>query len=147
MSFSRENFDFYRFFFAENLSFDPNHSTFSMAASRSCTLRFMILFSIASFLYQSCYSFLSPPSSIINPSKVKQVSWKPRFQFSLHFATSFSRNFILISVEISFSFCFKKIFLFFCRAFVYEGFLTDLECDHLISLVSCISTSIDCFRT
>ncbi|KAL1154789.1 hypothetical protein V6Z11_A09G267700 [Gossypium hirsutum] len=68
-----------------------------MAASRSCTLRFMILFSIASFLYQSCYSFLSPPSSIINPSKVKQVSWKP-------------------------------------RAFVYEGFLTDLECDHLISL-------------
>ncbi|KAK5805153.1 hypothetical protein PVK06_032805 [Gossypium arboreum] len=68
-----------------------------MAASRSCTLRFMILFSIASFLYQSCYSFLSPPSSIINPSKVKQASWKP-------------------------------------RAFVYEGFLTDLECDHLISL-------------
>ncbi|TYH55932.1 hypothetical protein ES332_D09G271200v1 [Gossypium tomentosum] len=68
-----------------------------MAASRSCTLRFMILFSIASFLYQSCYSFLSPPSSIINPSKVKQVSWKP-------------------------------------RAFVYKGFLTDLECDHLISL-------------
>ncbi|MBA0768539.1 hypothetical protein Gotri_017334 [Gossypium trilobum] len=68
-----------------------------MAASRSCTLRFMILFSIASFLYQSCYSFLSPPSSIISPSKVKQVSWKP-------------------------------------RAFVYEGFLTDLECDHLISL-------------
>ncbi|XAR54602.1 Procollagen-proline dioxygenase [Bertholletia excelsa] len=36
-------------------------------------------------------------SSIINPSKVKQVSWKP-------------------------------------RAFVYEGFLTDEECDHLISL-------------
>ncbi|XP_039040275.1 probable prolyl 4-hydroxylase 4, partial [Hibiscus syriacus] len=33
-----------------------------------------------------------------DPSKVKQVSWKP-------------------------------------RAFVYEGFLTDLECDHLISLV------------
>ncbi|KAK4855622.1 hypothetical protein QYF36_009130 [Acer negundo] len=36
-------------------------------------------------------------SSIINPSKVKQISWKP-------------------------------------RAFVYEGFLTELECDHLISL-------------
>lgn len=28
-----------------------------------------------------------------------------------------------------------------CRAFVYEGFLTDLECDHLISLVSKIHNS------
>nr|GEZ03124.1 probable prolyl 4-hydroxylase 4 [Tanacetum cinerariifolium] len=36
-------------------------------------------------------------SSIINPSKVKQVSWKP-------------------------------------RAFVYEGFLTEEECDNLVSL-------------
>ncbi|XP_020227128.1 probable prolyl 4-hydroxylase 4 [Cajanus cajan] len=35
--------------------------------------------------------------AIINPSKVKQISWKP-------------------------------------RAFVYQGFLTDLECDHLISI-------------
>ncbi|KAK8709784.1 hypothetical protein V6N13_060786 [Hibiscus sabdariffa] len=65
-----------------------------MAVSRSYTLLFMILFS---FLYLPCDSFLSSPSSIINPSKVKQVSWKP-------------------------------------RAFIYEGFLTDLECDHLISL-------------
>ncbi|KAJ9537270.1 hypothetical protein OSB04_030003 [Centaurea solstitialis] len=40
---------------------------------------------------------LSSTSSIINPSKVKQVSWKP-------------------------------------RAFVYEGFLTEEECDHMISL-------------
>lgn len=52
----------------------------------------MIFFlSIASVLYESS------SSSIINPSKVKQVSWKP-------------------------------------RAFVYEGFLTHEECDHLISL-------------
>ncbi|KAH0733056.1 hypothetical protein KY285_001552 [Solanum tuberosum] len=36
-------------------------------------------------------------SAIINPSKVKQISWKP-------------------------------------RAFVYEGFLTDEECNHLVSL-------------
>nr|AFK35574.1 unknown [Lotus japonicus] len=42
-------------------------------------------------------SYAGSASSIINPSKVKQVSWKP-------------------------------------RAFVYEGFLTGLECDHLISL-------------
>ncbi|MCD9640626.1 putative prolyl 4-hydroxylase 4 [Datura stramonium] len=39
----------------------------------------------------------SSSSAIINPSKVKQISWKP-------------------------------------RAFVYEGFLTDEECNHLISL-------------
>lgn len=29
-----------------------------------------------------------------------------------------------------------NLMVFFRRAFVYEGFLTDLECDHLISLVS-----------
>ncbi|XP_047316044.1 probable prolyl 4-hydroxylase 4 isoform X1 [Impatiens glandulifera] len=53
-----------------------------------------ILFSITISLIL-CLSFSS--SIIINPSKVKQISWKP-------------------------------------RAFVYEGFLTDAECDHLISL-------------
>ncbi|KAH1046506.1 hypothetical protein J1N35_037290 [Gossypium stocksii] len=68
-----------------------------MATGRIYSLQILILNLIASILYQSCESFLTPPSSIINPSKVKQVSWKP-------------------------------------RAFVYEGFLTDLECDHLISL-------------
>ncbi|XVE82005.1 hypothetical protein DITRI_Ditri15bG0112400 [Diplodiscus trichospermus] len=68
-----------------------------MAAAMSCPLHVLVLFSIASILYQCCGSFVTSPSSIINPSKVKQVSWKP-------------------------------------RAFVYEGFLTDLECDHLISL-------------
>nr|KAJ0206374.1 hypothetical protein LSAT_V11C500247360 [Lactuca sativa] len=39
----------------------------------------------------------SSSSAIVNPSKVKQVSWKP-------------------------------------RAFVYEGFLTEEECDHMVSL-------------
>ncbi|CAH2054852.1 unnamed protein product [Thlaspi arvense] len=58
-----------------------------------------LLLSVVAFLVslQSSTSLISSPSSIINPSKVKQVSSKP-------------------------------------RAFVYEGFLTDLECDHLISL-------------
>ncbi|XP_010546909.1 PREDICTED: probable prolyl 4-hydroxylase 4 [Tarenaya hassleriana] len=57
-----------------------------------------LLLSVVIFLLlQSSTSLISSPSAIINPSKVKQVSWKP-------------------------------------RAFVYEGFLTDLECDHLISL-------------
>ncbi|KAM7485162.1 hypothetical protein LguiA_001171 [Lonicera macranthoides] len=51
----------------------------------------IFLLSIVSFVYKSS------SSSIINPSKVKQVSSKP-------------------------------------RAFVYEGFLTDEECDHLVSL-------------
>ncbi|KAJ4722295.1 putative Prolyl 4-hydroxylase alpha subunit [Melia azedarach] len=54
---------------------------------------FLFLLSISLLIHIS----FSSPASIINPSKVKQVSWKP-------------------------------------RAFVYEGFLTDLECDHLISL-------------
>ncbi|KAE8717684.1 Histidine-containing phosphotransfer protein 1 isoform 1 [Hibiscus syriacus] len=83
-----------------------------MAVSRSYTLRFMILFS---FLYLSCDSFLTSPSSIINPSKVKQVSWKPRSSIYLQFAANFSKKFHFLS-------------------FVYESFLTDLECDHLISL-------------
>ncbi|KAK3011359.1 hypothetical protein RJ639_012068 [Escallonia herrerae] len=51
----------------------------------------IFLLSIAPSIYKSSCT------SIINPSKVKQVSWKP-------------------------------------RAFVYEGFLTDEECDHLISI-------------
>ncbi|XP_047181041.1 probable prolyl 4-hydroxylase 4 [Vigna umbellata] len=42
-------------------------------------------------------SYAGTASAIIDPSKVKQISWKP-------------------------------------RAFVYEGFLTELECDHLISI-------------
>uniref|UniRef100_A0A6M2EF82 procollagen-proline 4-dioxygenase n=1 Tax=Populus davidiana TaxID=266767 RepID=A0A6M2EF82_9ROSI len=56
----------------------------------------LFLLSIFSILHKSI-SYPGTSSSIINPAKVKQVSWKP-------------------------------------RAFVYEGFLTDLECDHLISL-------------
>ncbi|KAJ4834106.1 putative prolyl 4-hydroxylase 4, partial [Turnera subulata] len=56
----------------------------------------LFVVSISSLLYGST-SYPATSSSLINPSKVKQVSWKP-------------------------------------RAFVYEGFLTDLECDHLISL-------------
>nr|AMY26629.1 prolyl 4-hydroxylase alpha subunit-oxidoreductase activity, prolyl 4-hydroxylase [Linum usitatissimum] len=50
-----------------------------------------------SFLLHKSIAYPVTSSSAIDPSKVKQVSWKP-------------------------------------RAFVYQGFLTDLECDHLISL-------------
>ncbi|KAJ0249661.1 Prolyl 4-hydroxylase 2 [Hirschfeldia incana] len=66
-----------------------------MSMSRGGLL--LLLITIFLVQLQSSISLISSPSSIINPSKVKQVSSKP-------------------------------------RAFVYEGFLTDLECDHLISL-------------
>ncbi|KAI4317681.1 hypothetical protein L6164_025531 [Bauhinia variegata] len=58
---------------------------------------FLFLISISLILPQASCSYAGSASAIINPSKVKQISWKP-------------------------------------RAFVYEGFLTDLECDHLISI-------------
>ncbi|KAL9277887.1 hypothetical protein ACSQ67_024899 [Phaseolus vulgaris] len=62
--------------------------------SRVWFLVFLLLISKCDKVWSS---YAGSASSIINPSKVKQVSWKP-------------------------------------RAFVYEGFLTDLECDHLISI-------------
>ncbi|KAL0699393.1 hypothetical protein Bca4012_055515 [Brassica carinata] len=62
-----------------------------------CGGSMLLLVAVFLVLLESSTSLISSPSSIINPSKVKQVSSKP-------------------------------------RAFVYEGFLTDLECDHLISL-------------
>ncbi|GKV39089.1 hypothetical protein SLEP1_g46904 [Rubroshorea leprosula] len=65
-------------------------------ATKISPLQLLFLLLIALVFRQSCSTYTSP-ISIINPSKVKQISWKP-------------------------------------RAFVYEGFLTDLECDHLISL-------------
>ncbi|KAF3500706.1 hypothetical protein F2Q69_00044534 [Brassica cretica] len=67
-----------------------------MSMSRRGMLSF---FAILSVLLQCTNSLTSSPTAIINPSKVKQVSSKP-------------------------------------RAFVYEGFLTELECDHMVSLVS-----------
>ncbi|PON80250.1 Isopenicillin N synthase [Parasponia andersonii] len=57
----------------------------------------LFLFLLSIFFHESSSSYAGSASSIINPAKVKQISWNP-------------------------------------RAFVYEGFLTDLECDHLISL-------------
>ncbi|XP_015888332.1 probable prolyl 4-hydroxylase 4 [Ziziphus jujuba] len=65
--------------------------------TRLFTLLSLILFWISFCFHQSLISNAGSFSSIIDPSKVKQISWKP-------------------------------------RAFVYEGFLSDLECDHLIAL-------------
>ncbi|XP_022138694.1 probable prolyl 4-hydroxylase 4 [Momordica charantia] len=61
------------------------------------SLLFMFLISISSLVRESTCSYAGSASSTVDPSKVKQISRKP-------------------------------------RAFVYEGFLTDLECDHLVSL-------------
>ncbi|KAG7026278.1 putative prolyl 4-hydroxylase 4 [Cucurbita argyrosperma subsp. argyrosperma] len=65
--------------------------------SRFRSLLFIFLISIASVVRESICSPARSASTTVDPSKVKQISWKP-------------------------------------RAFVYEGFLTDLECDHLISI-------------
>ena len=97
--------------------------------SMSC--RGLLLLFVTVFLVQlqSSTSLISSPSSIINPSKVKQVSSKPRFGFPQS-----SVNFETLSFDFVY-FCHESE-NFLVRAFVYEGFLTDLECDHLISLVS-----------
>lgn len=60
-------------------------------------LLFICLILISLVVRESTCSYAGSASSTVDPSKVKQISWKP-------------------------------------RAFVYEGFLTDLECDHLVSI-------------
>lgn len=60
-------------------------------------LQLLAVISISLDLIEASASSLSNYNFVINPSKVKQISWKP-------------------------------------RAFVYEGFLTTEECDHLIAL-------------
>lgn len=40
---------------------------------------FLFLLSISSTFHESSSSYAGSASSIINPSKVKQISWKPRF--------------------------------------------------------------------
>ncbi|KAI4304117.1 hypothetical protein MLD38_039672 [Melastoma candidum] len=59
------------------------------------SVQVLLVFAFCSILFSSPRAYSR--SSIVSPSRVRQVSWKP-------------------------------------RAFVYEGLLTDLECDHLISL-------------
>ncbi|XP_022955844.1 probable prolyl 4-hydroxylase 4 [Cucurbita moschata] len=63
----------------------------------SFNLLFFFSLSISLLLRRASSSYAGSASSIVNPAKVKQISWNP-------------------------------------RAFVYEGFLTDLESDHLISI-------------
>lgn len=62
--------------------------------NRSLPLQIFVLLSICLAVIEASKS---KSSFVVDPSKVKQVSWRP-------------------------------------RAFVYEGFLTDEECDHLVSL-------------
>ncbi|CAI0560153.1 unnamed protein product [Linum tenue] len=84
-----------------NLFFSPpkptkiNSQSLTSMATMNLKRLFFFLFSTSLLLHEST-AYPATASSIVDPSKVKQVSWKP-------------------------------------RAFVYQGFLTDLECDHLIS--------------
>ncbi|GMH08346.1 hypothetical protein Nepgr_010186 [Nepenthes gracilis] len=82
----------------------PDISLASLSAAvimgcRGVSLRqFLFLFSVLLIVVNgSVSSSVNSKPFVIDPSKVKQISWKP-------------------------------------RAFVYEGFLTDEECDHLVSL-------------
>lgn len=70
---------------------------------------------------------------IIDPSRSKLLSWKPRSVLKPFLADLFSCVSWVFSLDRLWS-------LGKCggRAFVYERFLTDEECDHLISLVSTI---------
>ncbi|CAL0330686.1 unnamed protein product [Lupinus luteus] len=67
-----------------------------MSSDRVWCLLFFFLSLIFQF-DQVFSSYAGSASSVINPSQVKQISWKP-------------------------------------RAFVYQSFLTHLECDHLVSI-------------
>lgn len=99
----------------------------------------IFVFSISLAFHESWSTYAGSASSTINPSKVKQVSSKPRylirtihhfFFFSFFFALYFEIYFCILVLD--------AIWFIVCRAYVYEGFLTELECDHLISLVSSI---------
>ena len=97
---------------------------------------FFFFVSISSLLRQSSFSYAASASSIINPAKAKQVSWKPR---SLSLSLSLTNHSLIVLIswnQLSQNRWIRWFFLLLCRAFVYEGFLTELECDHLISLVS-----------
>lgn len=61
-----------------------------------------------------------------DPTRVTQISWRPRFlSFSLSgfLCDFFSDRMTLMAIGS-------------CRAFIYRGFLTHEECDHLMTLVS-----------
>lgn len=70
--------------------------------------------------------------SVFDPTRVTQLSWNPRFFFPHLF------HFFFISKLFFFNFKLLPWFFFFLklnRAFLYKGFLSDEECDHLMNLV------------
>lgn len=71
-------------------------------------------------------------SITVDPTQVTQISWNPRFYFFYYC------GFYVVCLIIFLDNCWYGIccsFVFY-RAFLYRGFLTDEECDHLIALVS-----------
>lgn len=72
-------------FIALSFSSDPIQS---MAKFRSCNLLFIFSLSIFLLLRRASSSYAGSASSIVNPAKVKQISWSPRYLISLHSARS-----------------------------------------------------------
>lgn len=69
--------------------------------------------------------------SVFDPTRVTQLSWNPRFFSPIFFTFFFSKFFFFFNFKLLPWFFFLKL----NRAFLYKGFLSDEECDHLINLV------------
>ena len=75
---------FFFFFFISSLSLVIPFS--SMAELLCFNLLFLFTLSISFLLQRASASYAGSASSIVNPAKVKQISWSPRyFNFSLFF--------------------------------------------------------------
>ena len=74
----------------------------------------------------------SASSLVIDPTRVTQLSWTPRFVFCFCFKKK--------SLDFD-CFNYKSNVMGVCRVFLYKGLLTDEECDHFINLVLSINQS------
>ncbi|KAG6500813.1 hypothetical protein ZIOFF_040668 [Zingiber officinale] len=99
----------------------------SYASSIAFFFSALVLF-LVSFLGLVPLAVTEP--SIDDPSRVTQISWRPSelnlswLQLVIDFAASEEKE------------CIKNVFELCCRIFLYEGFLSDEECDHIIKLVT-----------
>jgi prolyl 4-hydroxylase len=79
------------------------------------------------------------PAPPFNPSRVKAVSWQPRYIYSdiEHLVGGGGARRGHTCMLTRFLFRGRRGFrICICRIFVYKGFLSDDECDHLVTLVS-----------
>lgn len=89
---------------------------------------FIIPFLLICKFHGAYCSYAGSTNAIIDPTRVRQVSWKPRS------VSKFVSQILNLALKSMSSLLLTDEFFIRCRAFVYEGFLTDLECDHLISI-------------